>query len=145
MPPSSATFEPQPRSIPGDRLLGGIPTTEPPPANYRQIRNKANIPLNFELELERYCLARSFPPPTYCVTEVKGQRYRVTVKVSDAEYGGVRDFESVDLARENATLVALASIGLAALTKEVAGKVGQRMKNQWFSRMVEPEYLWCNL
>ena len=127
-------FAAEPSSnVPIHRLpmpLGDAPTMEPPslaalPSSSRyQIRQGDGSPLNFELELEQYCACRNIPPPEYSAIEtfLKG-RFMVIVKVGNVEYGGGKNFESIDVARENATLVALASIGLDTLKREAEGKI----------------------
>ena len=69
---------------------------------------------NFEEELEQYCLSQSFLSPDYRVTE-DGARFTAHVRVNGVKYGTAKTYESEDLARESATLVALACIGLRAL------------------------------
>ena len=65
-------------------------------------------------------MSLNLPPPTYHLTEAD-QRFKVSVAVCGVEYSGEKDFESTDRARENAMLIALASIGLAALSREIEG------------------------
>ena len=66
-------------------------------------------------------MSAGLPLPTYHPMEEAGQRFKVSVDLCGIKYGGGKDFESPQRARENATLITLASIGLAALNREVQG------------------------
>ena len=69
---------------------------------------------HFEVELERLCQSRAVAPPTYSVKEKSG-RFRAWVEVQGVTYSTSKDYESFDIARESATLTALACIGLQAM------------------------------
>lgn len=69
---------------------------------------------DFEKELERFCQLHNLSPPLYSISEKKG-RFVARVKVDGRKYGGSRDYEAFEVARESATLIALACIGLQAL------------------------------
>lgn len=100
-------------------LIGRGPPDKTPPKAPPRGRSK---PRNFGDELQQYCQSRDLSPPEYCTSE-KGGRFVSRVKVGGAEYGGSKDYDSWDLAKENATLTALACIGLQALDMSDGGTV----------------------
>lgn len=87
---------------------------------------KPNPPSNstldsFEKKLENYCLRNKFPPPKYTIVQKETTIFMAKVCINGQEYPGSREFGSLDVAKENATLVALATIGLQELERERTG------------------------
>ena len=73
-----------------------------------------DIPLSFVKTLENYCQMFTLPPPVFTVTE-DDERFSAVVTVGEKEYRGASAQETEEHAKENATLVALACIGMEAL------------------------------
>jgi hypothetical protein len=76
--------------------------------------------LDVDRELERYCRVCGFPPPVFNVDENKS-RFLGRVSVGGVEYFGYGDQPSAVVAKKNAALVALASIGVQALRLQEQG------------------------
>lgn len=93
-----------------------VPHTQPPAQHHQQQMVQAHIAtkINFGEALERYCQQHGFPTPVYKVIE-NHKRFSSRVVVGWDCYDSAGNYESFELAKEVATLVALASIGLQVL------------------------------
>lgn len=82
----------------------------------RQYTASTSVPLSndFVKELDNYCQIYKLSPPIYSITE-KNKRFVASVAVGGQQYQGTRDHETFERAKEQATLVALACIGMQAV------------------------------
>ena len=77
---------------------------------------------SFIKDLDTHCQIYNLSAPVYSITE-KRKRFTAEVVVDGTNYRGTRDHETFEQAKEYATLVALASIGMQALRVRGTGIV----------------------
>ena len=99
----------------GDPVPNGTQPADEPVAS----QSGDIIEFDFIEELERYCCARSLPPPTYSINE----QLVGSVVVNGVQYGSCGKQSSFLYARKNAAMVALASLGVQALRLQEPGMV----------------------
>ena len=78
------------------------------------------VQYNFEAELERYCSWRQILPPVYTIM-VEWAVFIGKVVVDGVEYGSNRGQSTFHLAREDAAIIAIASLGLQVLQMQYKG------------------------
>ena len=118
-PPPVLPVDPSRQSRQTESLHRGMPAGAIPVKPVVDAKD-APIGRDFLRELEKYCELQNCSPPKYNMVE-RHKRFTARVTANGKEYGGFNDFESFDAAKENATLMALASIGMERLSIKATG------------------------